>query len=223
MRTISITVIALLFSGCSLLMSDNKRLGDEPEDGGGTNSNTDAAGDSDSDNDTDTDTDSDTDSDTDADTDLLPMTDCEGGKYDPDTLLCWQDPPSAYQMNWFSAVSYCEELTAGVWSLPTADELISLLRGCQNGIEADMGPSLCTMNPDNCSLADTCGSVSNCDVCSDGCYWNPALNGSCSVYWSSSSYAPDPDLAWYVYFSYGDVVNLDKEDSGYVRCIRRSQ
>ncbi len=220
MRTISFTVIALIFSGCSSLMSDNKRLGDEPEGGGDAGTNTDTGSDNESDNNTDMD--SDTESDTPTDANRFPMTDCEGGKYDPSTKLCWQDPPSAYQMNWSNAVSYCDELTDGVWSLPTIDDLISLLHGCQNGIETDMNPSLCTMNPDNCSLTDTCGSVRNCGVCSDGCYWDPALDGSCSVYWSSSSYAPDPNLAWYVYFSYGEVVNLDKEDSGYVRCIRHS-
>ena len=38
----------------------------------------------------------------------LPMTDCTGGKFDPDNNLCWQDPPADIAMNWYVA--------AGVYS-----------------------------------------------------------------------------------------------------------
>ena len=44
-----------------------------------------------------------------------------------------------------------------------------------------------------------------------------------SWYWSSTTYAYDPDFAWVVYFSYGFVSNNGKDDGNYVRCVRGGQ
>ncbi|MDI7270079.1 MAG: DUF1566 domain-containing protein [Myxococcota bacterium] len=47
----------------------------------------------------------------------------------------------------------------------------------------------------------------------------PATPSSYS--WSSSSYSGSSSYAWHVNFSSGNVSNLDKTNSYYVRCIRR--
>ena len=44
-----------------------------------------------------------------------------------------------------------------------------------------------------------------------------------STYWSSTTYANDPDFAWYVYFSNGYVDSYYKSVSYYVRCVRAGQ
>ncbi len=196
-----------------------------------------------SDEDYKTDTGANTDTDTDP---LLPITDCRGGKYDPNSGLCWQDPPSTTVMNWYEAagvadpalnpggaVDYVGDLNAGDagvggWRLPKIDELITLIRGCQNrAITDDLSPSLCTMTPENCSQTDTCDGFSNCGTCSSlwgpgsgGCYWDPALSGACGWYWSSPSYAPNSGAAWRVNFNSGYVDDSGKGFSGYVRCVR---
>ena len=84
-----------------------------PDDDGGP--------DSDSDTDSDTDGDTDTDSDTDTDTDYLPMTDCEGGKYDPNSDLCWEHPYNTqlsscavYVLFWSS--SEISDSSVAVWA-----------------------------------------------------------------------------------------------------------
>ncbi|MCP4198037.1 MAG: DUF1566 domain-containing protein [Proteobacteria bacterium] len=78
-----------------------------------------------------------------------PMTDCTGGKYDPDNDLCWQDPPAESTMTWYVAAGfedathnpgptpedYCGDLGSG-WRLPTISELRSLFRmGAEKGCE----------------------------------------------------------------------------------------
>ena len=56
---------------------------------------------------------------------------------------------------------------------------------------------------------------------------NPSINTTYfpntknSFYWSSTTYVPNPGVAWYVYFSYGGVNNSTKTSNGYyVRCVR---
>ena len=95
----------------------------------------DAGGDSDVDADTvdtddttdtadggDTDSSFDTGDDTDSlvDSDTLPT--CDGGLFDQKSNLCWQNPPIADQMDWESAMAYCEDLEHGGhtdWRVPS--------------------------------------------------------------------------------------------------------
>ena len=44
-----------------------------------------------------------------------------------------------------------------------------------------------------------------------------------SHYWSSTTGAADPSIAWYVYFFNGYVNDYFKNDYGYVRCVRGGQ
>ncbi|MCP4752005.1 MAG: DUF1566 domain-containing protein [Proteobacteria bacterium] len=214
-------LLAVLFlTGCYKSSSPDE--GDHDAGGSDTETHTSA----DADADTDTDADADTNSDTATET-----VECDGGWYDSTTDLCWQDPPS--QTGWHSAHDYCEDGTWGGhidWYLPNIDELISLVRGCQNGSETgDLSLSTCEMTPAGCVASYSCSDKTGCGLCaqsqgpgSDGCYWDPALSGACMWYWSSSSYAPDSDYAWFVAFYYGAVGKEYKGYATFVRCVRRS-
>jgi uncharacterized protein (TIGR02145 family) len=132
---------------------------------------------------------------------------------------------------WSAAISYCDNLDLGGhtdWHLPNIDELISLIRGCQDGTATgDLSPSLCEMTPAGCAETDSCvGWGDACYWCSSGsgpasgCYWDPALGGACSAYWSSSSHANDSSYAWFVTFGLGYVDITGKYVAIPVRCVR---
>jgi Protein of unknown function (DUF1566) len=217
-----------------------------------TDSDSDTDSDMDADTDTDSDADADTDSDSDTDADIAsPMVACAGGYLDPDTNLCWQNPSSA-NMNWFEAagvedtnnscegqscnpggaINYCGDGTWGGfddWRLPDVNELISLIRGCQNGSETgSFSLSTCKMSPAGCGVASqSCGSVRDCAPCdfdsgagADGCYRDPALSGPCFVYWSSSSYKQNPSKAFFIFFRDASVFHVEKEVGNFVQCVR---
>jgi hypothetical protein len=183
--------------------------------------------------DTDTDIDSDTDTDTDTDTDAEapPMEGCDGGYLDPATNLCWQDPAEK-TIEWFWASGYCNDGTWGGhddWRLPDINELISLIRGCVDGTATgDLSTSNCGVEDPGC-LESICSDGTDCAHCgsyggpgSGGCYWDPALSGSCGVSYWSSSRLPNLEHAWCGFFNGGNVY---PEDSDYgwnrhVRCVR---
>jgi hypothetical protein len=151
---------------------------------------------------------------------------CPEGWYDPTSGLCWQDPPADTYMNWYDAVSHCENLVlgghpVGTWRLPTISDLRSLIRGCP-GTETggDCGVT------DAC-LGDGCGTWGPCGGCSwlegpgvGSAYWPAGVAGEVSGYWSSSSYSGFSFWAWYVLFLDGRVNYSAKSNNAYVRCIR---
>jgi hypothetical protein len=221
---------------------------DDGKDDVDSGSDTDTDTDTDSDTDADASTDSDTDTDTDTDADST-MTDCVGGKYDPDSNLCWQDPPSDTLMNWYVAAGvehetdnpapaddYCGDLVGG-WRLPKIEEIRSLFRSGEDKecepIEWDMD---WTEAPTGyCELADGCLSydcrdagLCGANLCGDvegpgvdGCFWNAGLSGPCiDRFWSLSEYADDSLYGWGIGFQFGYVQKYPKSMTTYVRCVR---
>jgi Protein of unknown function (DUF1566) len=206
----------------------------------------DSDADADTDSDSDADSDSDNDSDTDSDTDSDADGECtaSGNWYDSQSGLCWQDPSSTSEMNWYEAsgtadssynpsgaTDYCADLEAGGlsdWRLPNIDELISLIRGCQNGTETgDLSLSTCEMDPAGCVVTDSCGNHSSCASCDffngpgdSGMYWMPALSGDSDQLWSSSSNVSLTYTAWCVGFYYGSVSLDSKIYDLHARCVR---
>ncbi len=213
--------------------------------------------------DTDTDTDSDTDSDTDTDADSgsIPskcMNDfgrqciAAGDWCDPISGLCWVNTEDRLGGGWYTQ-SYedCRALDSdsdggvGPWDIPTIDELISLMRGCQNGVATgDMSPSTCVMIPENCSENDRCTSSISCECCEpgkgpglNGCYWDPDLVGTCRFdyggeLWWSSAINSGPHDPWQGSF-YGGCLSIYVPAStnriyiggnpgGASRCVRRN-
>ncbi len=167
--------------------------------------------------------DKDTSTELDSDTSIAsPMTDCDGGKADPDTSLCWQDPPELLWWSVDDAVSYCNDLELGGhgdWRLPTIQELISLIRGCVSS-QCGVGSSDCLdMECDDGSDCKQCRYLKNSGA--NGCYWDAALGDFCDdVYWSSSEVADNPLYAWSIYFATGLVSNRAREFTSFVRCVR---
>lgn len=152
---------------------------------------------------------------------------CDGGRYDPATGLCWQDPPTPRDLTWDQAVRHCSVsrvggLSAGSWRVPTLDELRSLIRGCP-ATEAE-GP---------CGFTDSCLDL-QCGVEGDAClgcepanggpgrsgaYWPEwILGGQPSAYWSSSS--EDGTAKYVVAFDHAFVAAFPKGAKYRVRCVR---
>ncbi len=173
----------------------------------------------------------DTDTDTEPEPSASPMEPCAGGYVDPGTDLCWQDPPSDTEMDWSAAIDYCEALDAAGhtdWQLPDIDELVSLIRGCVEGVETgDLSRNTCGVDDPDC-LDNACDSKADCNPCSekegpgpDGYYWDPALNSHDGRwYWSRSSNLTIPTQAWYVSFPLSYVVSHPKENMKHARCVR---
>ena len=150
---------------------------------------------------------------------------CPDGWVDPASGQCWQESSVGSRVDWSAAVDYCESLSvdglpAGSWRLPTVSELRSLIRGCPD-----------TMTGGACRVTDAClgrsctsSACSSCDYlggpAADGCYWDPALDGFCTWYWSSSPYVGATSYAWAVDFVDGSVFSVIKTNSRNVRCIR---
>jgi len=152
------------------------------------------------------------------------MSECSGGRLDPTTNLCWQDPAATSTMGWSSAGRYCNSLKLGEhtdWRLPTIDELRSLLQGCtwtetggSCGVTDSCLEYTCLLLPceDGCSYLGGTGT--------GGCYWDIALSSSCTgQFWSSSPETSIPS-AWVVWFAKGNLVSHSKSTPLYVRCVR---
>lgn len=161
----------------------------------------------------------------DADNDADRGCDNIGVMLDPTSMLCWQNPPDGAR-SWEEAMIYCNTLSLsgygrGSWQLPTISELRSLIRGCP-GTETN---GACDVI-DSC-LADACRNDS-CVGCLDlsgpgarGAYWPEGFGGPVDWYWSSSSDATSPFLAWYISFDNGHLGAGDKTEMSFVRCVRR--
>lgn len=129
------------------------------------------------------------------------VADCDGGRLDLRTNLCWQDPKADGSFEWQEAIDYCAGLDrAGHtdWTLPSRDEFIELLGGCDSDVlDGEWG--YC----DSCDESEACSALFGSD---DEWYWSLS---PCDSY-----------CAWYVDFDHG-YVNGGDVDYGYsVRCVR---
>ncbi len=224
--------------------------------------------DTDTDTDADVDTDTDTGVDTDTDTNSVPNIDTEsepskcmnlfgrqciatGDWCDPISGLCWVNTEDRLlEGNEEEFQGYCETLDTagdagvGPWEMPTIDELISLIRGCREGVATgDLSLNDCVMTPENCSEIDSCewNTCEKCDLkkgpSSDGCYWDPGLIGECfvcsnpdcsghvgSISWWSSTDDSSAPAQWTVDFYRGYPLSQYTQHGswGYLRCVRRN-
>ncbi len=167
------------------------------------------------------------DGDTSGDTDSWPGTDgedvlvpVEEGLLDSSSNLVWQNPPLFDLLPWKDADQYCEDLVAGGkddWRLPDIDELKTLIRGCDT--------AQCDVTDPGCLQLSCKDSDPDCDWCvygagPGGCYWHPALQGWCEVYWSSSPSPPQGELYWHVSYLTGGLSAEDRMYTNAVRCVR---
>jgi hypothetical protein len=143
---------------------------------------------------------------------------------DPTSGLTWQVTPTGGTMSWSEAKAHCAGLSldGGGWRLPKIGELRSLIRGCP---ATELGSETCKVEEGGC-LDSTCNDGDLCEYCpgndgpADGCYWPDEMQGECSWRWSSSPVEDYGDIAWSVYFSYGDVYNDGVTNDINVRCVR---
>ena len=117
---------------------------------------------------------------------------------DPVTGFTWEIAPTGGKMSVAAANAYCASLSldGGGWHLPTKDELVSLIRGCEKRpCEPGKGPA-------------------------KGCYWPDEMQGECSSwYWSSSPVEDNDNYAWFVGFDYGSVYDTSGSYDVRVRCV----
>jgi hypothetical protein len=126
---------------------------------------------------------------------------CDGGRLDEASDLCWQHPLAPAYYAWSDAVAYCDALDAGGhddWALPTRDELMGLLGGCDAAI-AGGGNGYCAA----CAESDACRALFGADG-----EW----------YWSATPY--DAGSAWLAHFDDGYLNRSDTGYAFYVRCVR---
>ncbi|MCP4537541.1 MAG: DUF1566 domain-containing protein, partial [Chloroflexi bacterium] len=147
------------------------------------------------------------------------------------------DPPPTGTMNWNDAVDYCPGTLGSGWRLPTISELRTLVRSGSdtecNVLEWDM--EWTSVPSGYCGVWDNCLSYSSCYESSEcnpsacgplegpgtgGCYWDAALSGTCSVYWSASEHADNTGGAWTVHFGLVGVITPYKSHNLDVRCVR---
>lgn len=175
------------------------------------------------------------------------MTDCAGGKLDPATNLCWENPPSEKERTWPDAKTYCDDLDLGGhtdWRLPDIDELISLLKGCQDGTATrELTPSRCAVTERMYLLSgdpaycygwidlQNCWARARCRSCRFGAgpggehnlYMDPALTAPrlpVLTYWSSTSHELRKGEVWVVVFDRGHTYYHDESYRLQTRCVR---
>lgn len=129
-------------------------------------------------------------------------------------------PMTSSTMDWDSAVSYCNNLTAcgySDWHLPTISELRTLIQNCSEtvtGGSCEVTDECLALSSSSCFDWDVC---QGCDSDFSGKY--SKLGDTCD-FWSSSTYVGNTYYAWYVNFNDGYVFNYLKTNSYYVRCVR---
>ncbi len=113
---------------------------------------------------------------------------------DKETGLVWERDPGTIRRNWNSAISYCARLEVG----------------------GRKGWSL-PLREQLASLVDTSNSRPTLPTN------HPFLNIQLDLYWSASTDANGPDLAWGVNFISGDVFSTGKGFETNVWCVRGGQ
>jgi hypothetical protein len=147
------------------------------------------------------------DADTDTTDDLDPALNCEGGRLDPATGLCWQDPGDE-QLDQSSALNYCDGLVLvghDDWVLPSREDFVTLLGGCDQEVQNGLG--------------GYCNSCQESEACS------AAFGGDEEKYWTSSYEAEQSDYSWTVNLEIGQFGLHDPADPVWlsVRCVRDTQ
>ena len=121
--------------------------------------------------------------------------------YDDTTNLTWMDDAnvSSKRKNWEEAIDYCNALEfadQNDWRLPNINEINSLI-----ALSGEY-PSI---------YLDSSDGVDN-----DNGFENIYVYS----YWSSTTYAEDSNIGWYVDFQYGNNSIYTKPNAYYVRCVR---
>lgn len=152
---------------------------------------------------------------------------------DPTSNNCWMTRPAGEKMYQDDAIEYCENLTlAGrQWSLPTANQLASLSRGCDGttGTVATEGVAY----PSTCRVSSSGENFIECNACptsagpTGGCYW-PQEFGACpadeEAHWSTTEAPTFPGSYFYYNFRRSNMnFNIPSGAEYSVRCVALAQ
>ena len=114
--------------------------------------------------------------------------------FDQETGLVWEQSPDINAQDWLNAQSRCNTKTIGNRQGWRLPTLQELASLVDTSVR--FGPTLPV---------------------------NPFTNVRSSIYWSATSAAGNPALAWFVSFADGHVANVVKTDTQFVWCVRGGQ
>ncbi|MBO4700058.1 DUF1566 domain-containing protein [bacterium] len=142
------------------------------------------------------------------------------------TFLSRWSSRSSNEMNWQSAINYCQNLTEGGytdWRLPNIDELRGLIKNCSKteiGGECRVSEKNSCLSYSQCENGYRDGSCYCASINNNGGYYSKLGDDDKVRLWSSSTRSDYTDVAWVVYFGNGGVTSYDKSNGYYVRCVR---
>jgi hypothetical protein len=158
--------------------------------------------------------------------------------------LCWQNECTSDFVFQGEAAEHCDDLNTANWKgyddweLPNVDDLITLLRGCQDGTVVANGESACVMTRDSyedCVNVSPyyCDADTNCAACTagnganSGCYVESHISasyGDCDTYWTSTPADSMGYSRWTVSTETGDLGMCGPTGAtcGKVLCVRKN-
>ena len=139
---------------------------------------------------------------------VFPCTDTASG-------FSWSEK-TANSKIWSEALFYCENLEEGgirKWRLPNIDELRTLVQECPGSVT---GGGCRVSDAGGCLSYDSCWSTSClCKFDESGKY---SKFGDLGGLWSSSEMGEEG--AWYINFYEAEIVDVHKQNSYPVRCVK---
>jgi len=114
--------------------------------------------------------------------------------FDQETGLVWEQSPETNTQTWLNAQARCNAKTVGNRLGWRLPTLQELASLVDPAVR--FGPTLPA---------------------------NPFFNVRSSIYWSATSAAGNPAIAWFVNFDNGQVANASKSDAHFVWCVRGGQ
>lgn len=114
--------------------------------------------------------------------------------FDQETGLVWEQSPDTNTQNWLNAQARCNTKTVG----NRLGWRLPALQELASLVDPTVrfGPTLPA---------------------------NPFTNVRSSIYWSATTAAGNPAMAWFVNFDNGQVANVSKSDAHFVWCVRGGQ
>lgn len=114
--------------------------------------------------------------------------------FDQETGLVWEQSPDTNTQTWLNAQARCNTKTVG----NRQGWRLPTLQELASLVDptARFGPTLPA---------------------------NPFANVRSSIYWSATTAAGNPAIAWFVNFDNGQVANVSKSDAHFVWCVRGGQ
>lgn len=144
--------------------------------------------------------------------------------HDTATGLFWQNRGNLPELDFTSALSYCNGLSLGGkygWRLPTISEARTLVAGCP----ATASGGSCGLTT-SCASSNGCWDKTKCAGCaafggpgSHTCYWLN-VTGVCGVYWSKTADTAKTGTHWALEYGKAKFWNFPDSTKAYVRCVR---